>query len=275
MSRSERSDEAVRDDFLAGVVAERRADAAAIRSRLGGARPVGPPARSFAAAIEAARRAGRLAVIAEVKRISPALGALNTTADPVALARAYTAAGAAAISVLTEPRHWGGSVNDLRAVAGAVELPVLYKDVVVDEAQVIEARDAGAAAVLLIAEALGADELGALVERAHGLGLVAFVEAHDPAAFRRAVASGARVVGVNARDLRRPAEIDADRIRALHPLARADQLLVAESGIGSADEARALPPRVDAILVGTALMRAADPGALVRELAAVRRSVPA
>src|SRR5438552_10998349 len=140
-------------DFLETVVAERRADmrAAGSEAPRAGATRTRP---SFADAIRAQRARGRVAVIAEVKRVSPALGTLAADADPVALARLYAAAGAAAISVLTEPRHWGGSVRDLAAVAGAVDLPLLYKDVVVDERQIREAKDAGGSAVLLIAEAL-------------------------------------------------------------------------------------------------------------------------
>ncbi|HVR88626.1 MAG TPA: indole-3-glycerol phosphate synthase TrpC [Candidatus Limnocylindria bacterium] len=268
-------------DFLDTVIGERRADVAAARARRPLPRvPSSPltgagPARSFADAIAARRREGRFAVIAEMKRSSPALGALATDVDPVALARAYAAAGAVAISVLTEPRHWGGSVEDLRAVAAAVDLPVLYKDVVVDEYQVREARAAGAAAVLLIAEALDDALLRALVVQVHALGMTAFAEAHEPAAFDRAVACGARVVGVNARNLRLPSEIDRGRIETLRSRVRADQLLVAESGIASAEDLAALPARVDAVLVGTALMRAADPGAVVRSLASVSRAVPA
>jgi indole-3-glycerol phosphate synthase len=161
-------------------------------------------------------------------------------------------------------------VNDLIAVAGAVDLPVLYKDVVVDEQQLREAAAAGASAVLLIAEALDDATLASFIARAAALGLDALVEAHEHGAFARAVASGATVVGVNARNLRVPAELDRERIDALHGLVRRDQLLVAESGIATVDDVAALPGRVDAILVGTALMTAADPGALVGKLAEVR-----
>ena len=206
-----------------------------------------------------------------MKRRSPALGTLAADADPASLAFLYAQAGAAAISVLTEPRHWGGSVADLAAVARAVSLPVLYKDIVVDEHQLREAEAAGASAVLLIAEALDDATLASFVERAAALGMTALVEAHEHRAFARAVACGATIVGVNARNLRVPKELDRERVDALHGLVHRDQLLVAESGIGSADDVAALPGRVDAVLVGTALMTAADPGALVRSLAAARR----
>jgi indole-3-glycerol phosphate synthase len=257
-------------DFLETVVAERKADMQAARRSAEQPARSGARRASFADAIREKRAAGRIAVIAEVKRRSPALGALATNADPASIAFVYAQAGAAAISVLTEPRHWGGAIADLAAVVRAVDLPVLYKDIVVDEQQLREAEAAGASAVLLIAEALDDATLASFVEQAAALGLTALVEAHEHHAFVRAVACGATIVGVNARSLRAPAEIDRERINALHGLVRAEQLLVAESGIASADDVAALPARVDAVLVGTALMTAADPGALVRKLAEAR-----
>ena len=259
-------------DFLEMLIAERRADAQAPRGALGYATRAGMTRPSFAAAIRAARARGRIAIIAEVKRLSPAQGPLAADADVVAVARAYEEGGAAAISVLTEPRHWGGSMDDLAAIAAAVRIPVLCKDVVVDERQLADAEAAGASAVLLIAEALDDATLAAFIERATALGMSALVEAHEHRAFARAVASGAAVVGVNARNLRAPVEIDADRIEALHQLARPGQLLVAESGIATPADIELLPARVDAVLVGTALMRAPEPGALLRSLVDVRRS---
>jgi indole-3-glycerol phosphate synthase len=264
--------------FLERVVAERRADAAAARASnpdpLAGGD--GPSVRSLPAVLAAARAAGRLAVIAEVKRVSPAQGVLRLEVDVVALARAYEAAGAAAISVLTEPRHWGGSLDDLRAVRDAVGIPVLCKDVVVDPYQLRAARAAGADAVLLIGEALDATALRAFLEGAAALGMAALAEAHEPDAFDRVVASGARIVGVNARDLRHPERLDPERIAAFAPRVPVGPFLVAESGIGSVADAARLPARVDAILVGTALMRAVDPAPLLSAFAAIRRSaVPA
>ncbi len=258
-------------DFLETVSAERRADVHAARRDERSPERSGRPRPSFAEAIRAKRAAGRIAVIAEVKRRSPALGPLAPDADAVGLAFEYARSGACAISVLTEPRHWGGSAADLAAVAAAVGVPVLYKDVVVDEWQIAEAEAAGASAVLLIAEALDDPTLAMFVRRAGELGLTAVVEAHEHAAFVRAVACGALVVGVNARNLRQPGELDRGRIAALQGLVRPYQLLIAESGIGSATDVAALPARVDAVLVGTALMTASDPGAVVRSLAAVRR----
>ncbi len=259
-------------DFLETLIAERRADAQAPRPARAYATRAGMMRPSFPDAIRAARARGRIAVIAEVKRRSPVQGPLAADADVAAVARAYEEGGAAAISVLTEPRHWGGSLDDLAAVSAAVRIPVLCKDVVVDERQLADAEAAGASAVLLIAEALDDATLIAFIEQAAALGMSALVEAHEPRAFARAVASGAMVVGVNARNLRVPVEIDADRIEALHQLARPGQLLVAESGIATPADIELLPARVDAVLVGTALMRAPEPGALLRSLVDVRRS---
>lgn len=259
-------------DFLETVIAERKADLQGPRAATGYAARTGLSRPSFPEAIRSVRSRGRIAVIAEVKRRSPAQGALASDADAVTVARAYEDGGAAAISVLTEPRHWGGSMADLAAVAAAVRIPVLCKDIVIDERQLADAEAAGASAVLLIAEALDDRTLAAFIERAAALGMTAVVEAHEHRAFARAVASGAQVVGVNARNLRVPIEIDAERIEALHQLARPGQLLVAESGITTAADIVALPARVDAVLVGTALMRAADPGGLLRSLVDVGRS---
>ena len=278
-------------DFLEQVIAERRADVARAkakvpeealvfraRGRVVGRLPSGAPlfversspmGDAFTAALRMLH--GRLGVIAEVKRRSPALGTLNADADPVTLALAYEAAGATAVSVLTEPRHWGGSLEDLAAVSEAVRIPVLCKDVIVDEYQLMQARAAGADAVLLIAEALSDEELHRLIVRANMLGMGVLLEAHEPVAFGRAVAAGTLVVGVNARNLRRPSEIDVGRARQLHTFAREGQILVAESGIESVEDARLLPARVDAVLVGTALMRLVDPTPLIQGIAASRK----
>ncbi len=284
-------------DFLEQVVAERRTDILAARERVPEVevlaharenvwayaqrtgvpavpRDVGVPIPSsdaFTSRLRSARREGRLAVIAEVKRVSPALGALGSDVDPARQARRYADAGAAAISVLTEPRHWGGSHADLAAVREALpHVAILCKDIIVSAYQISEARAVGADAVLLIAEALSDAELRHFIDRARELNMGALVEAHEPVAFGRAVASGALVVGANARNLRRPKDIDTSRARELHSLVREDQIFVAESGIETVDDARLLPSRVDAVLVGTALMRAVDPGPLVRGLASLQ-----
>lgn len=260
--------------FLDQVVAERAAYVNEARTRIP-ARALdlehAPVPRSLCSAISR-RRPDHLAVIAEVKRISPAGGVLaGPDLDPAGLALVYAGAGAAAISVLTEPLHWGGSLDDLRAVRAAVKVPVICKDVIVDEYQVREARAAGADAVLLIAEALDDERLAALISATVALGMEALVEAHEPTAFERAVRTGTRLVGANARDLRNPGILDRSRARLLHALVRPEQLFVAESGIGSVEDLAELPARVDAILVGTALMRARHPATLVRELALATR----
>lgn len=280
-------------DFLEQVIAERRADVARAKAKvpedslvIEAARwrhvgdqprvPLAPGRGGMGDAFTVALRMlhGRLGVIAEVKRRSPALGALSVDADPVKLALAYEAAGATAVSVLTEPRHWGGSLEDLVAVSQAVRIPVLCKDVIVDEYQILQARAAGADAVLLIAEALSDEELRRFIVRASTLGMGVLLEAHEPVAFGRAVAVGTMVVGVNARNLRRPTEIDVGRVRQLHTFARDGQILVAESGIESVDDARLLPARVDAVLIGTALMRSGDPMPLIKAIAGVRKVPP-
>jgi indole-3-glycerol phosphate synthase len=226
---------------------------------------------AFTSALLQCKRERRLGVIAEIKRVSPAEGALAPDLDPAKLARAYEAAGATAISVLTEPNHWKGSLDDLARVRDAVSIPILCKDVIVTEYQVLEARARGADAVLLIADLLNDHDLARITKRAKEFDVGVLVEAHERAGFERAVAFGERVVGVNARNLRQPKEIDRDRIEQLQSLARPEQVLVAESGIASTDDARRLPGRVDAVLVGSALVRAADPRSLVEGLAAIRR----
>jgi indole-3-glycerol phosphate synthase len=283
-------------DFLEQVIAERRAYVAEAKARVPERelrapvhRRVRLPSRDVAAtrgrsfvsehhgeAFEMALRlGGPIAVIAEVKRRSPALGSFGEVLDAASIARAYAAAGAVAISVLTEPNHWGGSIEDLVAVREAVDVPILCKDVIVDEYQLVEARAAGADAVLLIAEALDDGSLRRLIDRARALGLGVLLEAHEAAAFGRAVATGVSVVGVNARNLRIPSEIDIGRVRQLHSFARPDQILVAESGIESVNDAQLLPARVNAVLIGTALMRAADPGPLIQSIASIKRTVHA
>lgn len=272
-------------DFLEQVVAERRAYVARAKSEIRESalherarqRGIGigdrhHPRDRFTQALWERQTRGELAVIAEVKRVSPAVGVIAAGVDVRAIARRYEEAGAAAISVLCEPRHWGGSVADLAAVREVVDIPLLCKDVIVDEYQIAEAWAAGADAVLLIAEALDDPEIRRLIERASAYGLGVLLEAHETVAFERAVGTNTTVVGVNARDLRAPKEISPERIRLLHHLVRPGQILVAESGIESVEDARLLPARVDAVLVGTALMRSSDPSVLIRQLAGVLRT---
>jgi indole-3-glycerol phosphate synthase len=228
---------------------------------------------AFTFALQARRAQGHLAVIAEVKRVSPALGVIEADADATTLARGYAAAGATAISVLTEPRHWGGSIADLAAVRDALPaMPLLCKDVIVHRQQIVEARAAGADAVLLIAEALTDQELRELIAHARTMNMGVLLEAHEPIAFGRAAALRTSVIGINARNLRRPTEIDIGRARQLQGFAQPGQILVAESGISTVGDARLLPARVDAVLIGTALMRASDPKPLISGIASIRKS---
>ncbi len=207
-------------DFLARMVAAARERVAQARA----ARPLRRPARAahpgrLRAALEHPR-AGGLAVIAEVKRASPSRGALAPGLDAAAQARAYEQAGADAVSVLTEPTRFAGSLADLEAVARSVAVPVLRKDFIVDPYQVWEAAAAGAAAVLLIVAALDGDELAALLGECAATGLDALVEVHDEDDLLRAELAGARLVGINNRDLRTLA-VDLATTERLAPLASA------------------------------------------------------
>lgn len=251
--------------FIERITAARRADAAARASSLEALRSAAagaPQPRPFAGALAGSG----LALIAEVKRASPSAGAIRPGADPVALARAYEAAGAAAVSVLTEPEHFGGSLDDLRAVRAAVALPVLRKDFVCHPLMVWEARAADADAVLLIVAALSQDELVSLLGLARDLGMEALVEVHTAPECARAADAGARVVGINTRDLA-TLEVRPSTVGELRPLLPPGALAVGESGIATRADVEAMERAgVDAILVGEVLMRSPDPQAKVREL---------
>ncbi|MCL4226059.1 MAG: indole-3-glycerol phosphate synthase TrpC [Myxococcales bacterium] len=229
-----------------------------------------PPARSLAAAL--ARPAGAaplpVRVLAEVKRASPSAGPIAPGADPVAVARAYQEAGAAAISMLTDRRFFDGDLAFLAAARAAVTVPLLRKDFLVDAYQVVEARAAGADAVLLIVAALDDGRLAELLAVAAAFGMDALVEVHDEAEAGRAVAAGARLIGVNHRDLR-TFELDLGLTGRLAPTLPAGTVLVAESGIRTpADVAGLAAAGAHAILVGETLMRAPRPGDELRRLAA-------
>jgi len=207
-------------------------------------------------------------LIAEVKRRSPSRGDLRPDLDPAALAGAYAAGGAAAVSVLTEPRHFAGSPEDLAAVRGAVDLPVLRKDFVTTPYQVWESRAWGADAVLLIVAALDRAALVRLLEETAAAGMDALVEVHTRAEAAAAAAAGAALVGVNARDLA-TLELDPGRFAAVREALPAGTVLVAESGIRTrADVLAAAAAGADAILVGEHLVRADDPTMAVRDLLA-------
>jgi indole-3-glycerol phosphate synthase len=226
-----------------------------------------PPARDFAAALRGGvdRAARTPALVAEVKRASPTAGRIADR-DPGDQAAAYEEGGAVAVSVLTERRHFDGSIVDLRAVRRRTTVPLLRKDFLVHPAQLMEARAEGADAVLLIAACLSGLELEALLAAAKDLGLGVLVETHAPSDLDRALESGADVIGVNARDLE---TLDVDSERALRQLALVppDRIAVLESGIATrADAVAAVDAGASAILIGEALMRAADPAAKLREL---------
>jgi indole-3-glycerol phosphate synthase len=203
-------------------------------------------------------------VIAEVKRASPSRGAIAPIADPAGLAAAYAAAGASAISVLTEQRRFAGSLADLEAVRAAVDVPVLRKDFVSLPYQVLEARAAGADLVLLIVAALPDAELRSLLGLVHDLRMTALVETHDEGEVDRALAAGARLVGVNARDLD-TFELDRDLFGRVADRIPADVVKVAESAVRTrADVAAYRAAGADVVLVGEALVTG-DPAALIRE----------
>lgn len=213
-------------------------------------------------------RAQGVSVIAEVKRSSPSKGALAAIADPAALARDYEAGGAAVISVLTERRRFGGDLADLAAVRGSVDVPLLRKDFIVSAYQLWEARAYGADLALLIVAALEQQALVSLVERAVSIGLTPLVEVHTEAEVERAVAAGAKVIGVNARDLR-TLKVNRDVFARLAPMIPKDIVKVAESGVrGPHDLLAYAASGADAVLVGESLVTGRDPRAAVADLVA-------
>ncbi len=222
-----------------------------------------PRARPFA---DALARAGHVNVIAEHKRRSPSRGAIREDLRPTDVARAFEAAGAAALSVLTAEAFFGGRLEHLQEARAATALPALRKDFVLDPWQVWEARAAGADAVLLIVAALADADLAGLLAVAREAGIDALVEVHDREELDRALAAGARLVGVNSRDLRTLA-VSLDTAIGLAPAIPDDVLAVAESGIRTGSDVRRLRDAgFDAFLVGEHLMSSPDPGAALARL---------
>ncbi|HJR49846.1 MAG TPA: indole-3-glycerol phosphate synthase TrpC [Gemmatimonadales bacterium] len=216
-----------------------------------------------------ALRGDRVRVVAEVKRRSPSAGVIRDDLEPGERSALYAEQGAAAISVLTDGPHFGGSVADLRAAVSRVVVPVLRKDFILDELQIIEARAAGAAAVLLIVRALSPERLRTLLASARSAGLAALVEVHSAAELDRALEAGADIVGVNSRDLD-TFRIDVASAWELLETVPGELVAVAESGMrGREDVERAAAAGADAVLIGTALSAAADPALLLRDLARV------
>jgi len=245
-----------------GLVRERRTRRSAAALEAVASRRPAPP--DFAAALR--RGPGDpLRLIAEVKKASPSAGPIRE-GDPLFLARAMAGGGAAAISVLTEERHFGGSLDDLARVAAGVPVPVMRKDFLVDPYQLLEARAAGAAAALLIVAMLAPEELRLMLREAAALGLAALVEAHDRADVEGALAAGATIVGINNRNLA-TLRVDTETTHLLRGAVPPGTILVSESGHRTrADLERLAASGVDAVLVGEAIMRADDVEARVREL---------
>ena len=213
-----------------------------------------------------------VAVIAEIKRRSPSKGLIAGSLTAAGQATAYHEGGAAAISILTEARHFGGSPDDLDTARRAVPIPLLKKDFHVDEVQIIEARALGASALLLIARALEPERLGDLVGAAIAWGIEPLVEIRDESELERALAAGARIIGINNRNLE-TLEIDPGTSDRLLPLIPSDRTAVAESGVQSREDVeRFARAGADAVLVGSSISASVDPRAAVRTLASVRRT---
>ena len=253
----------VLDDILAGVRedVEARRSAVPIETLKEQAARTSEPRDVFAAL-----KTDEVCVIAEVKRASPSKGALAAIEDPAALALQYESGGAHCISVLTEERRFRGSLADLRAVRAAVDIPVLRKDFIVTSYQLWEARACGADMVLLIVAALDQEALMSLHERARSLGLSVLVEVHDEAEVERALAVGATIVGVNARNLK-TLEIDRDVFARLAPLIPRTCVRVAESGVRDPHDLIVYAEQgADAVLVGESVATSPDPQSAVHDL---------
>jgi len=255
--------------ILDDILAHKRAEVVALLAafpRWENDAPPPRPRRDFAAALSA----DGVRLIAEFKRRSPAAGPLDERGDPADYARRYARAGASALSVLTDERFFGGTLEDLDAAADATALPVLRKDFLIDPVQVWQSALHAADAVLLIVAALGDEGLCDLLARTHAAGLQALVEVHTEAELDRALAAGARVIGINNRDLGTFA-VDLSVTARLRPRIPDDRIVVSESGIRTrADIERLAGLGVHAVLIGEALMTAADPEALLADLLGTR-----
>jgi indole-3-glycerol phosphate synthase len=222
-----------------------------------------PPAQDFRSALVGS---DSIRLIAEIKKASPSAHVIRAEFDPVAVAQAYEAHGAACLSVLTDTPYFQGHLADLTRVRAAVSIPILQKDFLIDEYQVVEARSAGADAILLIAEILDDGTLRRLLDRARQLGMAALVEFHDAANLPRVLAAGADLVGINNRDLRH-FTIDIEHTLRLRDRIPPEIVVVSESGIRTrADVERLEAAGISAILVGESLMRSQDIGLAVDEL---------
>lgn len=256
--------------MLEQIVAGARADLAERRSALSlsGVKELAAQAPTARDGYGALAHGAGVHLIAEVKRSSPSKGALAAIADPASLAADYAVGGASVVSVLTEQRRFGGSLADLAAVRSRVEIPVLRKDFIVDAYQVWEARAYGADLVLLIVAALEQEVLTGLLERVESLGMHALVEVHDEAEAERALRAGARIVGVNARDLK-TLQVDRGTFARVVPVLPETVVTVAESGVrGPLDVLDYARAGARAVLVGEALVTGDSPREAVREMVA-------
>ncbi len=253
----------VLDSIIEGV----RADVAAREALVGFAEIKDRAAKATPPLdVLAALREPGIGVIAEVKRASPSRGALASIADPAELARAYADGGARIISVLTEERRFNGSLDDLDAVRAAVAIPVLRKDFIVGPYQIHEARAHGADMLLLIVAALEQPALASMIDRTESLGMTALVEVHTEEEADRALQAGARVIGVNARDLK-TLEVDRDCFARIAPGLPSNVIRIAESGVrGTADLLAYAGAGADAVLVGEGLVTSGDPRSAVADL---------
>lgn len=254
--------------ILEKIVADKLCEVAAAKARvpesqLRSALAAAPPVRDFFAALDGH---GTIRLIAEVKKASPSKGVIREDFRPVEVARTYQEHGAACISVLTDGPYFHGSLDYLRQIRAAVELPVLRKDFIIDAYQVVEARAAGADAVLLIAECLDDRQLRTLHDAIVDQGMTPLVELYEPENLPRVLAIGARLIGINNRDLR-TFEVDLEHTLRVRRDVPAAVRVVAESGIRNRADAETLQRAgVDAMLVGETLMARADIGAAVDEL---------
>lgn len=259
-------------NFLSDILERKSAEVAARRAavpegilerRLSEVRAVRD---SFSARLSPA--GGPVAVIAEAKRASPSMGAIRPSLDPATQVRSYAAGGAAAISILTDGPGFGGSMADLAGAAATTSLPLLRKDFVIDRYQLLEARDAGASAALLIAAALSTLALRQLIGEAESIGLETLVEVHDEAELEVALSEGAGVVGINNRDLK-TFKVDLGVSERLAPRIPSSVKAVSESGVRNVEDVVRLRGAGFAnFLIGEALVRADDPGALLRQFIA-------
>jgi indole-3-glycerol phosphate synthase len=257
--------------ILAEIVRTKRRQLDALRPRaadFAAAARAAPATRDFLGALAGG---SELSLIAECKRRSPGAGAIRPDLVPEELAASYERAGAQALSVLTDAEYFGGSNDDLAAVRAATSIPILRKDFTLDPVQIVEARATGADAVLLIVRILTDSELRSLLEEARAWSLSALVETHDEAEVERALRAGARIIGINNRDLSNFTTDLGTTLRLLDDLPP-EVVVVSESGIRTADDVRALGDAgVDAVLVGETLLRAEDSGAMAASLARVPR----